>query len=112
TRYRIVLTQRDDGRWRFTSDSILALQPLLQLYREQTATQPAEPKVESAAPPERRSARATMETFLKAVNNKDLAKAAACLDLSELDAPSRDPIGRSRALRLKEVMDRIKPVVL
>lgn len=110
--YRLALALRDDGRWRFTPESIASLAPIAQLFREQTATQPADAKVESSVPAERRSARATMEGFLKAVNAKELNRAAAFLDLSDLDAASRDVIGRTRALRLKMVIDRIRPVVV
>lgn len=69
-------------------------------------------------PQERRSARATMRTFLdsavaaaKSGDASLLDAAAACLDLSEVPPGLRGPTGRDLAIKLKEVIDRIRFVV-
>lgn len=68
-------------------------------------------------PVERRSARATIRSFLDSVvaASRDskaelLDAAAACLDLTDLPAGTRDRTGRDLAIKLKEVIDRIKYV--
>ena len=86
------------------------------------AASAAAPAAAPAAPPEvpeaLRSARATMRTFLTALTAAastgaaaDLDAAAACLDLSELTAPARAESGRDLAVKLKEVIDRIRFVL-
>ncbi|TNF33324.1 MAG: mechanosensitive ion channel family protein [Deltaproteobacteria bacterium] len=71
----------------------------------------------SAVPKGLESARATMRTFLtEAVAAADgdgsahLDAAAACLDLSAIPAPSRVDSGRDLAIKLKEILDRIRLV--
>jgi len=66
----------------------------------------------------RRSARATIRTFLdsavKAAKDDDptlLEDAASCLDLSDIPSGLRDVTGRDLAIKLKEAIDRIKYVV-
>lgn len=74
----------------------------------------AAPDIAVPVPLERRSARATMRTFLdsavaasKDKNAALLDAAAACLDLSALPPGSRASVGRDLAVKLKEVIDRI-----
>lgn len=69
-------------------------------------------------PPERRSARATIRTFLDSAvaaskeNNAELLDAAvACLDLSSVTPGARASTGRDLAIKLKEVIDRIEFIV-
>lgn len=66
-----------------------------------------------SVPPEYRSARATMRTFLQAFDPQyqrpgtdPLAAAAACLDLSEIPEDVRGVRGPELALDLKDILDR------
>ncbi len=69
-------------------------------------------------PAERASARATMTTFLEAMNDAAggerarLTTAIECLDLSDLDPTVRDVRGRELAVGLKEIIDHTRLVVL
>lgn len=69
-------------------------------------------------PVEHRSARDTMRTFLdsavaasKSMDTALLDTAAGCLDLSDVPIGLRGPTGRDLAIKLKEVIDRIRYVV-
>ena len=83
------------------------------------AGEPADPAVEVVAeevvavPPELRSPRATMRTFLEAFDPQKapegwnpLDRGAFCLDLSDLDEDLRKNQGRELAAQLKETLDR------
>jgi len=65
-------------------------------------------------PPERASARATMLTFLAAMNDvangleERLSEAVMCLDLSEVSAILRDETGTKSAIQLKEAIDHLE----
>ncbi len=82
------------------------------------AGQPEAASEKEPVPEERRSARATMRTFLDSAvaaaqtgDESLLDKAAACLDLSEIPAGLRQEVGRDLAIKLKEAIDRIRYVV-
>ena len=109
---KIELSLQEDGRWRFTTDTIGSLDKLEQAYREAVATQPVEPPKETGVPPEYRTPRATFDTFLKATAAADFARAAMCLDLSALPAAGRAESGVAAARKLKDVLALLKPVVL
>ncbi len=81
-------------------------------------TSKAEPEAPKTVPQERRSPRATMRTFLDsavaAAKSGDaglLDDAAACLDLTDVPAGLKESVGRDLAIKLKEVIDRIRFVV-
>ena len=107
---RIELARQDDGRWRFTAGSIAAIPMLLKTVGEEATTRPAEAVTD--VPPGRRSARATVKTFLEAVGEGDLEAAANCLDLSSIPQATQMDVGQRLAVKLKSVMDRIELVVL
>lgn len=109
---KLVLALQDDGRWRFSSESVIAIDKLEQIYREAAATQPAEPVAQSTAPPEFRSPRATFDTFISSAAAGSWTRAAQCLDLSGLPAAGRADSGILAAQKLREVLTLIKPVVL
>lgn len=109
---KIVFTLSEDGRWRFSSESIQTLDALDQAMREASTTKPAEPVIETGAPPEFRTARATMGTFTAAAKAGDWSKAALCLDVAALPAAARDQTTRAAARKLKQAIDALKPVVL
>ncbi|MFO0745915.1 MAG: mechanosensitive ion channel family protein [Myxococcota bacterium] len=78
---------------------------------------PAEP-TRPAVPRERRSPRATMQTFIDSIvqaaaedDAKYLDAAVACLDLADLPAATRHETGRDLALKLKDAIDRMEYVV-
>ncbi len=81
----------------------------------QGAPPPTAPADEAAVPPEYRSARATMRTFLEAFytdDGPDLETAASCLDLSQLPPSVRSLKARELAVKLKEVLDKTRLVDL
>jgi len=74
-----------------------------------------EPAAVKAVPKERRSPRATMQTFIDSAvaasaEGKEhfLDIAAACLDLSDVPIATRHETGRDLAIKLKEAIDRIE----
>ncbi len=105
----VVLGRQADGRWRFSRETVAAIQEMHQEVRKEATTQKVE--APSDVPVEHRSPRATMETFLKAIRDGDLDKAKDCLDLSEQPEATREDVGRPLAVKLKSVMDRIRYVV-
>lgn len=109
-RMSVTLAPDAGGAWQFTAQTIDSVPDLQQQLRKAATTQ--EVSAPSEVPPEHRSARATMETFLKAAGKGDLQSASRCLDLSEVSAATRDEMGNQLAAKLKYVMDRIAFVVL
>lgn len=107
----ITLSQQQDGRWRFTTETVAAIPQLRQALMRAATTQPVEPAAPPDVPVAYRSARATMATYLAAHEAGDMAAAARCLDLGGLPAPARDSAGRRLASRLREVIVRVKRVV-
>jgi len=110
----IAVARGVDGLWRFSSQTVAILPKLI----EPLATQPAttQPAAEPGVPAKFRSARATMMTFMLAMNaraeNPDLIKdAVACLDLSGIDPVLQAERGSSRAKMLKDIIDRTAEVI-
>ncbi|MCA9513703.1 MAG: hypothetical protein KC635_02060, partial [Myxococcales bacterium] len=76
------------------------------------------PPAAAPVPEEHASPRATMRTFLEATvaadandDDTELDRAAACLDLRALPVAGRTDAGRELAIKLKEVIDRVRFVV-
>lgn len=76
------------------------------------------PAARPAVPKERRSPRATMQTFIDSIvqaaaeeDPKYIDVAVACLDLVDLPSATRAEAGRDLAIKLKEAIDRIEYVV-
>ena len=108
----IRLTQGgESGAWRFTAATLVALPTLEKVVAEKKQAQPPEPKID--LPSARRSPRATMKTFLDAMNAKpkDIDAAIQCLDPTGQDPLGWRVRGEQLAIRLKNVMDKIKLVV-
>jgi len=89
----------------------LAVPPLA--GQEEPAEAAADTPAREPVPPEHRSARATMRTFLQAFDPQyqrpgtdPLDVASACLDLSELPGDVRAVSGPELAIDLKEILDR------
>lgn len=93
---------------------VLALAALPLAGQEEPAEAAASPPpAPEPVPPEHRSARATMRTFLQAFDPQyqkpgtdPLDVAAACLDLSDLPEDVRTVSGPELAIDLKEILDR------
>ena len=101
-----------DNLWRISSRS---LEPAYLAHLAELAAVQAEaiePESDNFVP-KLRSPRATMEAFLKGMNESDgytLADAIATLDLSDVNPVDRQTVGESKAADLKAVIDRIKLV--
>ena len=101
----------ETDRWRFTARTLESVPALEKAILEASEPQkPAASDVLSA----RRNARATMATFLEAMNAKppDLARAVQCLDATGRDAEAWKVQSGLLAEKLKFTMDRIKVAVL
>lgn len=113
----IVLEREPDtGLWRFaaaTVKNIADLHAAVQKEKAEAKKQAAESEEEQQVDVKFRSARATMETFLTAMNDDppNLADAQACLDLSEIPPAVRTETGPELATTLLFCMNRIKEVV-
>ncbi|RME36728.1 MAG: hypothetical protein D6788_10975, partial [Planctomycetota bacterium] len=112
----LIVLARDPntGQWRFAPETLASLPAL-----EAIAARKIEEKAEKAqatgeVPAQRRSARATMRTFLEAMNADppDVEEAVRCLDPSGRDPESWRVKAPELAMALKAVMDRIELVVL
>ncbi len=107
---RLVL-HGDTGHWVFSATTLTSVPAL-----EEAIVEKAEPTKAAASevPAARRSARTTMRSFLDAMNAKppDLDEAVMCLDPSGRDPGVWAVSGADLAVKLKNVMDKIDPVVL
>lgn len=68
---------------------------------------PEESQVDPQLAAQLANPRATMESFLKLMNDGNTSAAAGCLDLGQLDTPTADVRGPSYAFKLKETLDRM-----
>lgn len=107
---KISIARQADGRWRFAPETVAAIPELHDALRKTAMTQPAETPTD--VPPERRSARATMQTFLEVANAGKWKNAADCLDLTEIPVAARREIGKEQAAKLAQLLRRVKVVVL
>ncbi len=100
--------------WRFTAFTLESI-PALEAAAKAKNAGAAEAKVvASEVPAARRSARATFATFLKAMNSDppNLKDAVLCLDPTGQDPNAWQVHGPDLATKLKNVMDKLKVVVL
>ncbi|MFQ5591171.1 MAG: mechanosensitive ion channel family protein [Phycisphaerae bacterium] len=99
------------GHWLFTTSTLDSL-PALESELASRAEVPE--STEAKAPAARRSPRATMSTFLDAMNAhpQDVDSAVQCLDPTGQDSEAWSVRGPDLAHKLKIVMDKIKLVVL
>jgi len=97
---RIDIVRQADGCWRF-NDATIERVPAL--FDKLTARDRADRERTNQL----ESARDTMVTFLTAINRRDSAGAAQCLDLEEFHITARKEVGASLAFKLKYVIDRI-----
>ncbi len=101
----------DTGLWRFTASTLASVPALEESQRAQAE---APKPVETDVPAARRSARATMATFREAVDAEppDFDAAALCFDPTGQDREAWAVQAKTHASKLKNVMDKIKLVVL
>jgi len=107
-----IVIQLDDesGRWLFSAQTLAAIPAL----EARLAEKQEEPKsAETGVPPSRRSPRATMTTFLAAMNADppNVDEAVQCLDPIGRDPKAWEVRGRDLAFMLKNVMDKVAVVV-
>lgn len=102
----------DDGLWRISSRT-LAPEYLAEVAQRVEARASAAEQGEVTFQDKLRSPRATMETFIKGMNEVDgytRADAIDTLDLSSVSPVDRKTVGERKAADLKAVIDRVKPV--
>lgn len=103
--------ERSQGFWRFTPHTLASVPALESQVKQQAA--PKAPV--SDVPAARRTAQATMRTFLDAMNAKpkpDTAQAVSCLDPTGQDFKAWPVSGPDLATKIKNVMDKTKVVLL
>lgn len=101
-------------RWRFSARTLASIPGLEKAFEQQKEEKLEAAQVESKVDAARRTPRATMKTFLDAMNAdpQRIEEAVACLDSSEEDPKSWGVRGPTLAHKLMQVMDRIRLVVL
>ena len=95
--------------WRFSAGTLASLSVLEEhLAKTSEASKPSDVTVAAA----RRSARATMSTFLSAMHDGDIASAVQCLNPAGQDVEAWSVRSRDLVHKLKNVMDKVGLVVL
>ena len=102
---RLRLHRLPDGRWLFEGATLQGL-PRMRLLLWEKAVAAGQGKESSDVPSDFRSPYATFRTYIAALKGGDLDRAADCLDLADLPDPARRIVGRTLAVKLKEVLDR------
>ncbi len=101
----------ETGHWLFAASTLASI-PVLEeeIAKKVEPAKPGETKVSAA----RRSPRATMTTFLEAMNAdpQDIAAAVQCLDHTGQNPEAWKVLGPDLAHKLKIVMDKIKLAIL
>ncbi len=103
----------ETGDWVFTAATLAAIPALEEAGKRERQAEAAK-DVEETVPAARRSARATMKTFLEAMNAdpRDIEAAIQCLDPTGRDPDVWGVIAPDLANKLKTAMDKIAVVVL
>jgi MscS family membrane protein len=114
----LMVTRQEDGRWQFAARTVAEIPTLYEKLPALTApgaeSEEAAARAAAAAgvPPDYRSPRATMESFLNAMGADDLRTAVQCLDQSPLREAGRDVSARVLAGKLLLVLRRHQVIVL
>jgi len=110
----VALRRTADGRWLFSAATVRHAAELRRTLEQRVPENQSESPLPESVRPEFRSARATMRTFIEAMNAGNKALAAECLDLSGLtglEVAARAETGADLATKLMYAMDRIQRVV-
>lgn len=102
---RVEIVRQADGCWRFSGETVARLPAMYESLPERD-------KVESERTHGLSNPRELLVTFFTAINRREDALAARCLNLSELPASARDDLGPVLAFKLKYVIDRIGRIYL
>ena len=102
---RLRLHRLADGRWLFEGKTLQNL-PRMRLLLWERALAAGQGKNADDVPADFRSPYAMFRTYIGALKDGDLDKAAECLDLSDVPGPARAIVGGGLAVKLKEVLDR------
>ncbi len=104
----------ETGEWRFTALTLASIPTLKKAADKKVEPSKPRPSGSGLIPVARRSPRATMETFLNAMNAepKDMPEALKCLNAAGRERQAWEVSGGQLAHRLKTVMDKIEEVVL
>ena len=97
---RARIVRRHDGRWGFSSKSVARIP---QMYESLSLKD----RGQGSHLDGRNSPRETFSTFLRAMNEGQVEKAAACLDLGSVPLSARSTLGPVLAYKLKALIDRI-----
>ncbi len=108
---KIEMAAGTDGQWRFTARTLASI-PLVE-KRPPESDKPEAVTADTSVPAARRTPRATMKSFIEAMNATppDFQEAIACLNPVEQDPETWNVVGRELASKLKNVMDKIGVVV-
>ncbi len=102
---RIEIVRQADGRWRFSGETVANLPAMYESLG-------GKDRIEGYRLHGLGTPRETLALFLTAVNQRDNASAARCLDLSELPSSVRDNLGPVLAFKLKYIIDRLGRIYL
>lgn len=102
---RVEATRQADGAWRFNAETVARVPALY-------ASLGGRDKAQQERGHGLGNPREALVTFFRAVNGREDARAAACLDLSELPLSARDDLGPVLAFKLKSVLDHLGRVYL
>lgn len=109
--YHLALRRLDDGRWVFDRETLAEVP---RMYAErQNALQGRPPEMlDPNLAAEFSSPRATFSTFFEAFARDDLEGAAECIDLRSVPYVARKEIGQEMAVKIKQILDRSRLVLL
>lgn len=116
----LIVVRKDDGLWRFSAATVARVPDMYaRLTESLRQLRPAAPEggesgaeARAAAPEAYRSPRATMRTFLKAMEEGDVRTAVRCLDFSGFSEIEREANARRLTGKLLMVLYRHKAIVL
>lgn len=98
--FRARIIRRQDGRWGFSNKTVARIP---QMYEALSLGD----RGQGAHLDGRNSPRETFSTFLRSMNEGQIERAAACLDLSSVPRSARATLGPILAHKLKALIDRV-----
>jgi MscS family membrane protein len=107
-----IVMARKNGAWLFTRDTVDNSVVMADAIREAEKQGTTGGVTDSKAPPALRSPRATMTTFMNAMNAGRVSEAVSTLDLSQINPVTRMDRGLQIASRLAAILNRTQYFVL